>query len=212
MRPFAERNPITRKNMRQLSSILVAAFVLVGTAQGRIGESEEQIRTRYGEAITILPSRTMGAGVTKCYSSHGLAVAVTYLNGQSVREMIAKADSSKITHAEIHSLLEANASGSSSGVQRMTGPETVTAGVQEWRTTDQRSRVAFYDSHTRALFITTQNFIDLTNAKKKQISMRDAGAFGARGRPQTNMKALERGSAITMRNGQPQPAATPASK
>lgn len=198
--------------MRRLSGILAAIFFLIGTAEGRIGETEEQIRTRYGEAITGLPSRTLDAGLTKCYSSHDLLVSVTYLNGHSVREMIVKADNSKMADAEIQSLLEANASGSSSGLQHVTGPKTVTAGVQEWRSTDQRTRVAFYDSQTRALFITTQKFIDLTNAKKQQITMRNGNALGASGEPRTNMRALQRGSAITMRRGQPQPSASPASK
>ena len=198
--------------MRRLSGIFAAIFFLIGTAEGRIGETEEQIRTRYGEAITVLPSRTLGAGLTKCYAWRDLIVSVTYLGRHSVREMIAKADNSKMTDAEIQSLLEANASGSSSGVQRMMGPKIVTAGVQEWRSADQRTRVAFYDSQTRALFVTTQKFIDLTNAKKQQITMRDGGALGAGGRPRTDMRALERGNAITMRRGQAQPSASPASK
>ena len=184
----------------------------MGTAQGRIGETEEQIRARYGEAITVLPTRTKGAGLTKCYSSPGFLVAVTYLNGHSVREMIAKGDNSKMTDAEIQTLLKANAQGSSVNAQQLTGPKTVTAGVQEWRSLDQRSRVAFYDSHTCALFITTQAFIDLTNAKQQRITLKDAGALGARGRAQTNMQVLERGGASAMRRGLAQPSGSPASK
>lgn len=201
-----------KKHMRRLSGILAAALFLVESAQGRIDETENQIRTRYGEAITVLPSRTMGAGVTKCYSTRDLLVSVTYLNGHSVREIVAKADNSNISEAEIHRLLEANAGDSSSDAHRMTGPETVTAGVQAWRSNDQRTQIAFYDSQTRALFITTQKFIDLTNAKKRQVTMRDASMLGRSERPQTTMKALQKGNAITMRRGQSQPSASPASK
>ena len=94
-------------NMRRSLALLATASFLMGTAQARIGDTEEQIRTRYGNPITVLPSRPSDAGLTKCYSSDGFSIAVTYLHGHSVREMFVKSDNSKITKTEIDRLINA---------------------------------------------------------------------------------------------------------
>ena len=198
--------------MRRLLGILATACLLSGTAQAGIGDTEEQIRARYGEPMTVLPSQPQEVGLTKCYSSDGHLIGVTYLKGRSVREMLAKSDNSKMTNAEIHKLLGAyNATDSSGKAQLTTGPRSVTAGVREWRSTDQRSRVAIYDSGTHALFITTQQFINLTNAKNRQIAERANIRDFVRGRAAQNLKMLDKGNALSsLRRGQSQPAATPA--
>lgn len=202
---------MARRPVRTLTATLAVAFLAIASAQGWIGETEAQVQTRYGDAVTVLQSRTNGAGLTKCYSSKGYLVAVTYLHGRSAREMIVKADSSKLTDREIYRLLEENADGASQDVQALTGPKIVTAGVQEWRSADQRSRVAFYDSHTRALFITTQKFIDLTNAKQRAVALRaNPEGFGARGRPDINLRALQKETTSVLRRSQAKPGATPA--
>jgi hypothetical protein len=189
----------------------VGLFLVAVPAEARIGETEAQIQLHYGEALTTLQSRTGGAGLTKCYAGRGYLVAVTYLHGRSAREMIVKADSSKMTDTEIYRLLGANGNDPAAGTQALTGPKSVTVGVTEWRSLDQRSRVAFYDSHTRALFITTQKFIDLTNAQKRAVTLRgSAGGFGARGRPEVNLKAMQRDLGVAALRGQAKPAATPA--
>ncbi|MGI8890207.1 MAG: hypothetical protein ACR2G0_05410 [Chthoniobacterales bacterium] len=151
--------------MRLMLSILAAALLLPLAAHGAIGESEGQIQRRYGVPVTVLPARPDDPGLTKCYSSHGFSVAVTYLEGRSVRETMIKKDDSEIASAEIQKLLEADAKGAPQEGKLVASPTIVTPGVQEWRSADGRSRVALYDSRTRALFITTQNFISLTGAK-----------------------------------------------
>ncbi|MBA3543587.1 MAG: hypothetical protein H0T83_03995, partial [Chthoniobacterales bacterium] len=147
-----------------------------------------------------------------CYSSSGYLIAVTFLKGQSIREMLTKADNSKISATEIYKLLDARTSGASWNIQEVKGSVHVTAGVQQWRSNDQRSRVAIYDSQTRALFITTQQFINLTNAKKQRNAVRaSVEGLGARGRPLQGMSRLERGTALqSLRRDPAQPAATPA--
>jgi len=196
--------------MRRSLAVLATASFIIGTAQARIGDTEEQIRTRYGNPITVLPSRSSDAGLTKCYSSDGFSIAVTYLNGHSVREMFAKSDNSKITKTEIDRLINGRASTSSEEVH-MVGPENVTASVQLWRSVDQGSRVAIYDSRTRALFITTQQFINLTNAKNRQITPRaNRPLFGSSGLPQKNMQPFDKSTAGMLRQTQSKPSATPA--
>lgn len=202
---------MTRKLSRQSAAILAIALHSLATAQARIGETEAQIQARYGAPLTALQSHSGGAGRTNCYSASGFLVAVTFLNGRSVREVITKADSSEISDVEIQKFLKNSVTGLAADAQGLTGPRTVTAGVQEWRSLDQRSRVAIYDSHTRALFITTQKFIDLTNANKRAVSLRsDAGGLGARGRNDLNLRTLQKESVMALRRGQAQPAASPA--
>ena len=197
--------------MRRYLAILAAAWFVVGTAQARIGETENQIRTRYGNPITVLPSRPSDAGLTKCYSSDGFSIAVTYLHGHSAREMFVKSDNSTITKTELDRLINGRASVSSEKAQRMVGPENVTANVQLWRSADQRSRVAIYDSRTRGLFITTQQFIDLTNVKKQQITPRtNPPLIGSGGSPQRNTQFFDRNAASVLRHAESKPSASPA--
>jgi hypothetical protein len=212
-RPPSALYQLPRNNMRRLLSILATAFSLIGAAQARIGDTEGQIRTRYGDAITVLPSRARDAGLTKCYSSNHFLITVTYLNGHSAREIVTKADNSKISDGEIQTLLETNASGSSWNAQQLTGPKSVTAGVQQWRTAAPRSRVAIYDSQTRALFITNQQFIDLTKAQKPvatRANQRDVAR--AIGHAPRNMDLLGGGSGLPLGRNQAQPSGSPASK
>jgi hypothetical protein len=208
-------------NMQRSFTALIALFSLIGSAQARIGDTEVQIRTRYGEAITVLPVRPSDAGLTKCYSSERYIISVTYVKGRSVREILSKPDNSKITEAEIQTALKANAGGSGWNGEPVIGPKNAIAGVRQWRTGDQGSRVAFYDSQTRALFITTQQFIDLTKAtKRRQVTVRGPGSgLGALGgglggglsaRAARNMNLLDKGAVLgAARSGQPQPSASP---
>ena len=208
------RGAESSNNMRRLLPILVLGSFLIEPANARVGETEGQIRARYGEAITVISSQP-GAGLTKCYSSNPFLVSVTFLNGRSVREMIVKNNKSEIADAEIKNLLELSGGDSSGRGQRMTGPITIIAGVQQWRSVDQPARVAFYDSQTRALFITTQKFVDLTNATKRQTTFRNGTGLGAAALPRTGFNDFARVNPSTMRGGQgaqAQPASSPASK
>lgn len=192
-----------------LITLSVACFSVM-TASARIGDTEEQIETRYGNAVAELPAHPTDAGLTKCYSSAGYLIAVTYRKDKSVREVLTKVDNSKISPTEIYKLLEARASGSAWTVQELTGPTHVTAGVLQWRNNDDRSRVAIYDSQTRALFITTQQFINLTNAKKRTTGHATGERLGSRGIPLRNLSSFDKSNATLFRRNQAQPAATPA--
>ena len=204
--------------MRRSFTTLIAAFALVASAQGGIGDTEAQIRARYGETIGVLPAPAGDASLTKCYSSEGFIISVTYVKGHSVREILTKGNNSKITETEIQTALRANAGGSTWNAEQLADPRTT--GVQEWRTSNQESRVAIYDSQTRALFITTQQFIDLTKATKPQVaakvSVTGLGGLGPVGpvgvRPTRGVRLFEKGAALRSRQNQPQPSASPGGK
>lgn len=197
--------------MQRLISIFAFAFLLSETAQGRIGDTEAEVRTRYGNALAVLPSRAGDPGLTKCYSYQPYLVAVTYAHGRSVREILTKADNSRISGAEIRTVLDANAGSSTWDAQQLTGPEKVTTGVQQWRTSDRRPRVAFYDLQTHALFVTTQQFIDLTKSAKRR-NTRLSDTRGPTGRTQRSINVIDRSTVSALRAGQPRPSASPSSK
>ena len=206
--------------MRRSLTTLAAAFALIASVHGGIGDTEAQIRARYGEAIGVMPAHAGDANLTKCYSSEGFIISVTYVKGHCVREILTKRNKSKITEAEIQIALRANAGGSVWNAEQLADPRT--AGVQEWRTSNQESRVAIYDSETRALFITTQQFIDLTNATKPQVAAKRSatglGGFGTIGavraaagaRPTLNMKLFDKSAVLRSQQSQPRPSASPA--
>jgi hypothetical protein len=191
-----------------------AAFVFLGSAQARLGETEGQIAARYGNPIALLPTRGGEPGVTRCYSAEGFIVSVTFVSGNSVREIFAKPDRSKIGAAEIHAALKTNARDSAWKPEELVSANAPITGVQKWRTTDQNERVAFYDAQTRALFITTQRFIDLSNASKRQslarASSTNLGGPSTRPSARKNYNVMDKGSILRMnRSSQPQPSATP---
>ncbi len=169
-------------------------------------------------AIGVLQAHGGDASLTKCYSSDGFVISVTYVKGHCVREILTKGNNSKITEAEIQTALRANAGGSAWKAEQLADPQT--AGVQEWRTSNQESRVAIYDSQTHALFITTQQFIDLTKATKPQIATKGSatgpGGLGLIGpvaaHPTRGVRLFEKGAALRSRQNQPQPSASPGGK
>ncbi len=191
--PFCQRGPMERSNPHrrpfgawpQWFVIWLALCLLHGTAAARIGETETEVNARYGNPIFDLPSQQ--DTVTKCYLSRGFSIAVTYVDGKSVREMVAKADKSKITEKEINRLLEANSGGSAWNAQQLAGQKNVPDGLIGWRTDDKKPRVALYDERTQAFFITTQKFINQTNAAGRRAAAKNlnsksslAGAQGER--------------------------------
>ena len=197
--------------MRRLLGIFCAVWFLSGTARAEIGDTEVQIQTRYGAPVTILPSNPDDAGLTKCYTSAGYSIAVTFLHGRSSRETLIKADKSKISEKEVRALLKARGGAESWNLQReLSSPIDAGASVLEWHGTDHR--IALYDSHSQALFITTQKYINLTNEKSRRRVMRSELKILPRWRAQT-AEALQKGAAIRTQGGrgQAQPSDTPAS-
>ncbi|MEO7723660.1 MAG: hypothetical protein ABIU29_03095 [Chthoniobacterales bacterium] len=191
--PFRQRGPMERSNSRRPPFgagprwfvISLALCLLHGTVAARIGETEAQVNARYSNPIFNLPSQQNT--VTKCYVSGVFSIAVTYVDGKSVREMVAKADKSKITEKEINRLLEANAGGSAWNAQQLAGEKNVPDGLLGWRTDAEKPRVALYDERTQAFFVTTQKFINQTNATSRRAAAKNlnsksplAGAQGER--------------------------------
>ena len=179
---------------------LAVALALAGSAKARIGDNAAEIRNRYGEPIALLKSKTRDPGAVKCYCWKGYIIAVTYVGGQSVREIFTKQNNSRITDPEIETALETNAGGLKWQAQAIVSPNGASAGVREWRTSDDGSRIAFYDTQTRALFISTQRFVDLVKATQRQITLghssTGAGAKGSRALGEAGAGALRNTSTI----------------
>ncbi|MBA3606956.1 MAG: hypothetical protein H0W43_00345 [Chthoniobacterales bacterium] len=174
--------------------VLLALFLCHGTAAGRIGETEAEVKARYGAPVFTLSSRE-AANLTKCLSD-GFSIAVTYVAGRSAREMIAKADKSEITEKEINRLLEANSGGFSWNPQQLAGQKNVPDGLLGWRTNEEKPRIALYDERTQALFVTTQRFINLTNAANRRSAAKkvNGGASLPGGQSERALRNLQSGN------------------
>ena len=157
------------------------------TAHARLGESEARIELRYGKPIAQVPAVPGDLGLTKYYASKGFSIFVTFLEGRSVREMFAKRDRSELSAGELQILLNADSGGYQWGGEHPANQDGAPRGASEWRSIDQRTRVAFYDTNTRALFITTQDYIDRLDAHVKQID----SAVKGDGNPQKSMPSKQ---------------------
>ena len=115
-----------------ISSILIAVFA-VATASARIGETADQIESRYGK-----PGPSVGVDVlghqTKQYLFSGYKITVTFQGGKSEREKYSKEDESRLLTGDISSLLAANVT---NGV---TWKDTVS---NKWKSSDDKL-VAFF--------------------------------------------------------------------
>jgi hypothetical protein len=161
----------------------VAVFFLCllfsGNAAAAIGDAEAEVQGHYGQPVLLLPATVEGS-VTKCYLSDGYSVAVTYIDGRSVREMFAKTDKSKLGEKEIDKLLKRNAGGATWAEQQLAGEKNVPDGLLGWRTDAEEPRVALYDQRTQAFFVTTQRFIDQTNTANRRNPAKSSRAVAGR--------------------------------
>jgi hypothetical protein len=181
---FVGVEPQITDNLRDIMRVVFISPLMIllsvaPIAQARIGETEPQIDASYGKPVAQVPSQANDLGLTKLYHSGSYMVFVTFLEGQSVREMFAKRDRSDLSQDELQALLNANSGGhpwesESHPVRREGAPP----GAQEWRSLDQRSRVGFYNPNTSSLFIATQDFIDRLNVKAGRTAAIQMAAGG----------------------------------
>jgi hypothetical protein len=152
------RRPKRNSTMKRALLLIIALFGYAAPpALVRIGETEQQTEARYGVPVAMVPDAA-AIGVTKAYRSAGFLIAVTYVDGISQREMLSKPDRSEISRTEIEVLLGANAGGFHwGGYKQDYKPKP---GIDEWRSIDNKSRVAFYNRIKHAFYVTTQHFID----------------------------------------------------
>lgn|GEM_PF-1783863 len=205
--------------IQKLFLTLAVALAVAGRTEARIGDKEAEIHARYGDPIAQLTAKTRDPGAVKCYFWKGYIVAVTYLGGRSAREIFTKANNSHLTAAEIDAVLKANAGGLKWQAEEIVYSKGASPGVRQWRTSEDGSRIAFYDSETRALFISTQRFVELVKATQRQITLSRgnpvAGPAGARPMGGTGVGALKNAAtvldkgAMMARPGQSKPSASP---
>lgn len=96
-------------------SLFAAALALASfspvTLQARLGETEQQTEQRYGAAVEKLGEDSVREK-TRAYTTGGMSVIVSYLNGVSQSEMFIKEDrKSDLSDNEIQVLLKANSLG-----------------------------------------------------------------------------------------------------
>jgi len=175
----SSKNAIKPITSCQWLAVVLLCLLAGEKAAAGIGETEAEIQAHYGQPVLLVPATVEGS-VTKCYLSGGYSVAVTYIDGRSVREMFAKADKSNIGEKEIDKLLKRNAGGATWSEQQLAGEKNVPDGLLGWRTDADEPRVALYDQRTQAFFVTTQRFINQTNAANRREAAKSSRALAGR--------------------------------
>jgi hypothetical protein len=92
--------------MRRIGSIVIV-LCLVLSAQGRLGETPEQIATRHGAPIKSY--RDIKGRLGYIYHSRGYSIIVQFTNGISQSEVFSKDDDVEITQAEWDAMMAENA-------------------------------------------------------------------------------------------------------
>lgn len=195
--------------------LFLTSLGLGSTGRGGIGQTEAEVKSSYGNPVTVMPANGE-PGQTKCYLSSGLSISVTYIFGRSVREIVAKTDKSRISEKELRHFLETNSGGAAWNFLQFGNKSDQSPALLEW-TNEDNGRVAFYDLKTKAFFVATEHFINVTNVNRRNEE-KAAARLAGRASTGKRLKDLSMGgnSSPTLngvgagfQNGQssPQPAA-----
>jgi hypothetical protein len=130
--------------------LLLVALLFNASAFARLGETTGQIDKRYGQPLETIRNK----GESRRYSFRRFTVLVGLERGISECEVYQKKDNSRMTEAEIHGLLQANA-GSSAWRDE---PEEGMDNYVYW-SRDKRTRVAIYTLATHRLMVTSKAFL-----------------------------------------------------
>ena len=109
---------------------------------GVIGESETEIKVRYGQSTETMATESPRE-VWKAYKSDGRIIYVAYLDGRSQMESYKMPDDKPLGRPDIEALLKAN----SGGVEWQRDP-SATSGKERWfryNASGEEQAVALYD-------------------------------------------------------------------
>jgi hypothetical protein len=137
-----------------LKRIALIAAVLTCCSAGwsKIGETEAQIKARYGESIGDIP--TASFGLVRGFAVPGYVVGVKLVNGGSAMEMISKNDQSQMTDDEIEMLLKQHGADVPWKADRFDKTDR-----KRWRSDDGKL-VAVYDTRRHFLYVNSKQFYD----------------------------------------------------
>ncbi len=149
--------------MRIAVWVASALFLLSSSAGAHLEDTETDIDQLYGKPV--IEAEVEGFVKSVPYAVADMIIVVKFEGGISRGEGYSKKDRSAISTEEIVTFLSAN----EGGHKWMFPGKSIAPGVLKWRSEDRHSRVAVYRARERALFITTQDFLD--RAKKRLQSV-----------------------------------------
>jgi hypothetical protein len=132
-------------------ALLLVVSIACTSAYGRIGETAEQLRKRYGRPLET----KRGLAESQRYSFHGFSIVVGLDQGISQCEVYEKLDGSRMTEGEIWNLLDANTAEKSPWREQ---PEEG-ANNYVYRSLDKKTRVAMYILGSHKLLVTSKPFL-----------------------------------------------------
>ncbi len=145
---------------------LAAYFLFVSLpivpAIAHLEDTEAEIEQKYGKPV--LAAEMDGPVKSLPYAVADMIIVVKFEGGISQGEGYSKKDRSEISAEEIITFLSAN----EGGHKWTFSAKSIAPGVLEWRSENRRSRVAVYRAQEKALFITTQDFLDRVKARTEK--------------------------------------------
>jgi len=138
--------------MKTMIGVLVGLVALTTIASARIGETEHEISTRYGQSVGDISTEAFGK--VRGFKLTNYVVAVKLVDGRSHMEMCSKNDQSDLSASEIEKLLRENGAGEWKA-ELITGKP----GWRRWRREDG-ALVALYDAGRHFLYINSKQFYE----------------------------------------------------
>lgn len=131
-------------------AVSIVLLVCSRSLLARIGETEAQVMTQYGQSIGDIPTETFGP--VRGFALREYLVGVKFLNGTSAMEMVSRNDQAEIKPQEIDALLKKHGGDVEWKVDKSEKPDW-----KRWRTQDG-SLVAVYDSKRHFLYVNSKEF------------------------------------------------------
>jgi hypothetical protein len=107
---------------------LLICFSISATAHARIGESIQQIESRYGSGERVPHLMVFGAPAEdeKVYLSNGMHIMVLFVGGKSVAKIFITSDKTPLSDADVSTFLNAKEAGSWEKTKSSPGSKLVT--------------------------------------------------------------------------------------
>jgi len=146
----------------KMITLCVISALLCASAFARIGETEDEIRARYGKPVN--EDRAQPPIVERGYLTSGMIVVVMFIDGKSEAEMFMKAKNfDQLSDEEVQLLLKANSNGKE-WTDAPTG--ALISFDQVWRIPDL-DRTAQFSKLERKLIVCSGKYLAAQKAQKE---------------------------------------------
>jgi len=147
----------------KLSFVIVALLAVTAVpCYARLGETFDQLETRYGKVLLKFPGMHNGypGDYRALFKKDSLCIAVTIYKGVAVEERINKQDLSDLDQSELTALMDADSA-------NLTWTEGNSGDANSRIFTRDDGALAKYTTNEHCLYIWSKDYLDAIAAKQK---------------------------------------------